>query len=259
MAGQRNIYRIARTLLLALAALLAVGAVGSMFLGSRAVSQAKAAAVDQAARPSSRTPCRSRWRRATSPLPRPTRRPISITARITPVLLDPTAWDDVAIWSIGRVRSSTRPIARSSGSAPKRLVAACGTRPRAERSPRNRAAACSRSSPLCASAATARSPPRSSSRGPTTLIVAAGRPWRYNAILMTARPDHHALRALPGHATHRDVHRERELLELHEGPRRARHPSVTPNVRSSCRRRASAKRPTRARRPKSGPPPPRNA
>ena len=41
MAGQKNIYRIARTLLLALAALLAVGAVGSMFMGSRAVSQAK--------------------------------------------------------------------------------------------------------------------------------------------------------------------------------------------------------------------------
>ena len=89
MAGQRNIYRIARTLLLALAALLAVGAVGSMFLGSRAVSQAKAAAVDQA-----QTIVENSLPLALAPsdvtAPATDAKADLITAKITPVLLDPT-------------------------------------------------------------------------------------------------------------------------------------------------------------------------
>ena len=107
MAGQKNIYRIARTMLLALAALLAVGAVGSMFLGSRAVSQAKTSAVDQA-----RTIVENSLPLTLSPgdvsAPATDSKADLITAKITPVLLDPSAWDDVAIWSLdGQIVYST--------------------------------------------------------------------------------------------------------------------------------------------------------
>ncbi|MGZ5298669.1 MAG: hypothetical protein ACXWDU_03245 [Actinomycetota bacterium] len=99
MAGQRNIYRIARTLLLALAALLVVGAVGSIFLGSRAVGQAKDSAVDQA-----QTIVENSLPITLSPgdvsAPATDAKADLITAKITPVLLDPTPWDDVAIWSL---------------------------------------------------------------------------------------------------------------------------------------------------------------
>ena len=99
MAGQKSIYRIARTLLLALAALLAVGAVGSMFMGSRAISQAKTAAVDQA-----RTIVENSLPITLAPSdvisPASDAKADLITSHITPVLLDPSAWDDVAIWSL---------------------------------------------------------------------------------------------------------------------------------------------------------------
>src|SRR4029079_1069198 len=99
MAGQKSIYRIARTLLLALAALLVVGAVGSMFMGSLAVSQAKTAAVDQA-----RTIVENSLPITLAPSdvisPATDSKADLITSKITPVLLDPSAWDDVAIWSL---------------------------------------------------------------------------------------------------------------------------------------------------------------
>ena len=99
MAAQKSIYRIARTLLLALAALLAVGAVGSMFMGSRTVSQAKTAAVDQA-----RTIVENSLPITLAPSDVVSAATDSkadlITSKITPVLLDPSAWDDVAIWSL---------------------------------------------------------------------------------------------------------------------------------------------------------------
>lgn len=98
MPGQRNVYRIARTLLLALAALLAVGAMGSILMGTRAVDQAKQSAVDQA-----RTIVENSLPLALSPAdvssPASVSKADTITAKITPVLLDPTPWDDVAIWS----------------------------------------------------------------------------------------------------------------------------------------------------------------
>ena len=101
MAAQKSIYRIARTLLLALAALLAVGAVGSMFMGSRAVSQAKTAAVDQA-----RTIVENSLPITLAPSDVVSAATDSkadlITSRITPVLLDPSAWDDVAHLVAGR-------------------------------------------------------------------------------------------------------------------------------------------------------------
>jgi hypothetical protein len=98
MAGQRTIYKNARTLLQALAVLLIVGALGSMFMGSRAVNEAKDAIVEQARTivddsltvvlaPSDLTDAAGDAKAD------------AITARITPVLLDPTAFDDVAIWS----------------------------------------------------------------------------------------------------------------------------------------------------------------
>jgi hypothetical protein len=183
MAGQKNIYRIARTLLLALAALLAVGAVGSMFLGSRAVSQAKASAVDQA-----RTIVENSLPLTLSPgdvsAPATDSKADLITSKITPVLLDPSAWDDVAIWSLdGQIVYATD----------RSLI---GQRPdEARSSVREATENGTVSSEQRDGMFSVLIPLRFRSDGPIgaamqlarpdDLIAAAGRPWRYNAILMT--------------------------------------------------------------------------
>ncbi len=98
MAGQKSVYRIARTLLLALAALLAAGAVGSLFMGVRATNQAKQAATSQA-----RSIVENSLPLVLSPSdvssPATESEADAITLHITPVVMDPTAYDDVAIWS----------------------------------------------------------------------------------------------------------------------------------------------------------------
>ncbi|MGZ8650787.1 MAG: hypothetical protein ACXWX5_01280 [Actinomycetota bacterium] len=183
MAGQRNIYRIARTLLLALAALLVVGAVGSMFLGSRAVGQAKDSAVDQA-----QTIVENSLPITLSPgdvsAPATDAKADLITAKITPVLLDPTPWDDVAIWSLdGQIVYSTD----------RSLI---GQRPEEARSSvRDATERGTISSEQNGGMFSVLVPLRFRSDGPVNaaiqlarpddLITAAGRPWRYNAILMT--------------------------------------------------------------------------
>jgi hypothetical protein len=98
MANTRSVYRIARTMLLALAALLALGAVGSILLSVQAINQAKSNAVDQA-----------RFIVETSlPIilsPSDVGSVVSdaradlITDKITSVVLDPTPYDNLAIWS----------------------------------------------------------------------------------------------------------------------------------------------------------------
>ncbi len=183
MAGQRSIYRIARTLLLALAALLAVGAVGSMFLGSRAVNQAKASAVDQA-----RTIVENSLPLTLAPgdvsAPATDSKADLITAKITPVILDPSAWDDVAIWSLdGQIVYSTD----------RSLI---GQRPEEARtSVRDATERGIISSEQNGGMFSVLIPLRFRSDGPVSaaiqmarpddVITAAGRPWRYNAILMT--------------------------------------------------------------------------
>ena len=183
MAGQRNIYRIARTLLLALAALLAVGAVGSMFMGARAVNDAKAGIVDQA-----RTIVEDSLPVVLSPQdlssPATDARADLITAKITPVLLDPTAFDDVAIWSTdGTIVYSTD----------RSLI---GQRPEEARtSVRDATERGTISTEQTDGMFSVLIPFRLRVDGdinaaiqlarPDDPIVAAGRPWRYNAILMT--------------------------------------------------------------------------
>lgn len=99
MAGTRSVYRIARTMLLALAALLAVGAVASILLSVRAINQAKSAAVDQA-----RSIVENSLPIVLSPSDVNSEatdiEADQITVKITPVVLDPTTYDDIAIWSI---------------------------------------------------------------------------------------------------------------------------------------------------------------
>ena len=184
MAGQRSIYRIARTLLLALAALLAVGAVGSMFLGSQAVSQAKDSAIDQA-----KTIVENSLPLTLSPgdisAPATDAKADLITAKITPVLLDPSTWDDVAIWSLdGQIVYSTD----------RTLI---GQRPEEARtSVRDATERGTISSEQTDGMFSVLVPLRFRSDGPVNaaiqmarpddVIAAAGRPWRYNAILMTA-------------------------------------------------------------------------
>ncbi len=183
MAGQRSIYRIARTLLLALAALLAVGAVGSMYMGSRAVSDAKDAVVDQA-----RTIVEDSLPVVLSPQDLFSAasdvRTDLITAKITPVLLDPTAFDDVAIWSTdGMIMYSTD-------------SSLIGQRPEEARtSVRDATERGSISTEQSDGMFSVLIPFRLRLDGdinaaiqlarPDDPIVAAGRPWRYNAILMT--------------------------------------------------------------------------
>jgi signal transduction histidine kinase len=98
MAGTRSVYRIARTMLLALAALLAVGAVASILLSVRAIDQAKSAAVDQA-----RSIVENSLPIVLSPSDVNSEatdvEADQITVKITPVVLDPTTYDDIAIWS----------------------------------------------------------------------------------------------------------------------------------------------------------------
>lgn len=98
MAGQKSVYRIARTMLLALAALLAAGAIGSLFMGVRASSQAKAAATAQA-----RAIVENSLPLVLSPgdvtAPATGTRIAQITAKVTLVVMDPTPYDDVVIWS----------------------------------------------------------------------------------------------------------------------------------------------------------------
>lgn len=98
MAGQKSLYRIARTMLLALAALLAAGAVGSLFMGVRSTSQARADATTQA-----RAIVESSLSLVLAPsdvtTPATGARIAQITEKITPVVMDPTPYDDVAIWS----------------------------------------------------------------------------------------------------------------------------------------------------------------
>jgi hypothetical protein len=183
MAGQRSIYRIARTLLLALAGLLAVGAVGSMFLGTRAAGQAKASAVEQA-----RTIVENSLPLTLAPAdvsaPATDSKADLITAKITPVLLDPSAWDDVAIWSLdGQIVYSTD----------RSLI---GQRPEEARSSvRDATERGTTSSEQNGGMFSVLVPLRFRTDGPVTaaiqlarpddVITAAGRPWRYNAILMT--------------------------------------------------------------------------
>ena len=183
MAGQRNIYRFARTLLLALAALLAVGAIGSMFLGSRAISQARDSAIDQA-----RTIVENSLPLTLSPgdvgAPATDSKADLITAKITPVLLDPSAWDDVAIWSLdGQIVYSTD----------RSLI---GQRPEEARSSvRDATERGMTSSEQSDGMFSVLVPLRFRTDGPINaaiqlarpddVITAAGRPWRYNAMLMT--------------------------------------------------------------------------
>lgn len=183
MAGQRSIYGIARTLLLALAALLVVGAVGSMFLGSRAVGQAKDSAVEQA-----RTIVENSLPITLAPgdvtAPATESKADLITVKITPVLLDPTPWDDVAIWSLdGQIVYSTD----------RSLI---GQRPEEARSSvRDATERGTISSQQNGGMFSVLVPLRFRSDGPVSaaiqlarpddLIAAADRPWRYNAILMT--------------------------------------------------------------------------
>lgn len=183
MAGQRNIYRLARTLLLTLAALLAVGAVGSMFLGARAIDQAKQSATEQA-----QTIVDNSLSLALLPSdvvsPASTSRADLITAHLTPVLFDPTPWDDVAIWSTdGTIVYSTD----------RSLI---GQRPEEARtSVHNTTTRGTVSAEQNNGMFTVLVPLRFRSDGsiaaaiqlgrPDDTIVAAGRPWRYNAILMT--------------------------------------------------------------------------
>jgi hypothetical protein len=183
MAGQRNIYRLARTLLLTLAALLAFGAVGSMFLGAKAIEQAKQSAAEQA-----QTIADNSLSLVLQPgdvlSPASASRADLITANITPVLLDPTAWDDVAIWSTdGTIVYSTD----------RSLI---GQRPEEARtSVHNTTTRGTVSSEQNNGVFTVLVPLRFRSDGPIAAaiqlgrpddtIVAAGRPWRYNAILMT--------------------------------------------------------------------------
>ena len=98
MAGTKSVSRIARTLLIALAALLAVGMVGSLFMGVRATSQAKAAATEQA-----RSIVENSLPIVLAPsdvaTPASDAHADLITQAITPVVLDPTAYDVVTIWS----------------------------------------------------------------------------------------------------------------------------------------------------------------
>jgi hypothetical protein len=183
MAGERSIYRIARTLLLALVTLLALGAAGSMFMGSRAVSQAKADAVEQA-----RTIIEDSLPITLAPTDLTAAagdtKADLITSKITPVVLDPTAWDDVAIWSTDGmiVYSTDRSLI---GQRPEE--ARTSVRDATERglvSSEQRDGMFSVLVPfrfrtdgdIEAAVQVAR---------PDDLITAAGRPWRYNAIFMT--------------------------------------------------------------------------
>ena len=183
MAGQRNIYRIARTLLLALAVLLVAGAVGSMFMGARAVNDAKAGIVDQA-----RTIVEDSLPVVLGPQDLSSAatdvRADLITDKITPVLLDPTPFDDVAIWSTdGMIVYSTD----------RSLI---GQRPdEARTSVRDATERGITSTEQSDGMFSVLVPFRLRVDGdinaaiqlarPDDPIVAAGKPWRYNAILMT--------------------------------------------------------------------------
>jgi hypothetical protein len=183
MAGQRSIYRIARTLLLALAALLAVGAVGSMFMGTQAVNDAKDGIVDQARQIVEESLPVVLGPQDLSSAATDARADL-ITAKITPVLLDPTTFDDVAIWSTdGMIVYSTD----------RTLI---GQRP-------DEARTSVRDATERGIVSTEQSDGMFSVLIPFRLrvdgdinaaiqlarnddpIVAAGKPWRYNAILMT--------------------------------------------------------------------------
>ena len=183
MAGQRSIYRNARSLLQALAALLVVGVLGSMFMGSRAVNEAKDAVVEQA-----RTIVEDSLPIVLLPSDLSDAagdvKADSITSRITPVLLDPTAFDDVAIWSTdGMIVYSTD----------RSLI---GQRPEEARtSVRDATERGSISTQERDGMFSVLVPLRLRIDGPVSAaiqlarpddpITAAGRPWRYNAILMT--------------------------------------------------------------------------
>ncbi len=183
MAGQRSIYRIARTLLLALAALLAVGAVGSMFMGSQAVNDAKDGIVDQARQIVEDSLPVVLGPQDLSSAATDARADL-ITAKITPVLLDPTTFDDVAIWSTdGMIVYSTD----------RSLI---GQRPdEARTSVRDAVERGSISTEQSDGMFSVLIPFRLRVDGDINAaiqlarnddpIVAAGKPWRYNAILMT--------------------------------------------------------------------------
>ena len=167
MAGQKSIYRIARTLLLALAALLVVGAVGSMFMGSRAVSQAKTAAVDQA-----RTIVENSLPITLAPSdvisPATDSKADLITSKITPVLLDSECVGRCcAIWSLdGQIVYATD---RSLiGQRPDEARSSVREATETARSHPSSAMACSPCSSPCGSGATDRSAPPCSSPVPTT-------------------------------------------------------------------------------------------
>ena len=133
---------------------------------------------------SSRTPSPRHFPPETSALPPPTAKADLITAKITPVLLDPSPWDDVAIWSLdGQIVYSTD----------RSLI---GQRPEEARtSVRDATESGTVSSEQSGGMFSVLIPLRFRSDGPINaaiqlarpddVIVAAGRPWRYNAILMT--------------------------------------------------------------------------
>ncbi len=182
MAGTRSVYRIARTMLLALAALLAVGAVGSVLLSVQAINQAKSTAVDQArsivenSLPIVLSPSDVNSEASDTEADQ-------ITVKITPVVLDPTPTT---------TSRSGRPTGRSSTPRTSSLI---GQRPDEARSAVTDATTHGTVSwdqrdgsfsvlvplhlrsdaPIAAAVQLAR---------PDGPIAAAGRPWQFAAVFM---------------------------------------------------------------------------
>lgn len=98
MSGSRNLTGIARNLLIGLAILLLGGIAGSLFLGAHAAASQKQRAVDQARDIADRS-LGLVFRPEDLPAPVSQARAQDLTDRVTAVVLDPSDFDTVTLWS----------------------------------------------------------------------------------------------------------------------------------------------------------------
>jgi hypothetical protein len=182
MANTRSVYRIARTMLLASAALLAVGAVGSILLSVQAINHAKSNAVDQA-----RFIVETSLPIILSPsdvasVVTDTRADL-ITDKITSVVLDPTPYDSVAIWSTDGtiVYATDRSLIGQRPEEARSAVTEATTRGTVSWDQRDGSFSVLVPLHLRSDAPIAAAVQLARSDGP---IAAAGRPWQFAALFM---------------------------------------------------------------------------
>ena len=182
IASLKGYGRIARTLLAVLGALLVLGIIGSLLMGVHARHSAREHRSSTRPRPSPTARSRSRSRPRISPARRPPSARASSPTQIQAIVIDPSDFDDVTLYSPeGTILYSTA-TSRIGNAAPGREGADQGGPPRGSADERVRRHALG-DAPACGSAPASAAPPSSSSPTPmrrSRALPGPGGPTRYS-------------------------------------------------------------------------------